>query len=121
MTHESTLTDEKLYEIGMGAYRAHVVETIRRVMKGRRENGGNFKYLKDEDYIREKKAMVYLSLFLWRLHLRLTGKEDKKGECDMLCIQCPYPRYTFHSKEEPEHWNNEGPEGWCCQVECECK
>jgi len=118
---EENIDDQKLYDAGMAAYRAHSEEVIRRVIRSRREDAGNFKYLEDEDFKRERAAMEKLRMFLFRTHLRLKHDGDREGQCGMKCAECPYIRYRFHCKDEPEHWNNEESEGWYCQEECECK
>jgi len=114
-------TKQMLYDYGLEVLRKHSEEIMFRVMKSRSENKGNFAYLEDEDIKREQKMAKTLTHLLWRLKLEIDGKEDERGYCGWMCINCWYKRYRFHSLRAPEHWHNEKAEGWYCQAECECK
>lgn len=115
------MNDEELYETGMMELREHSEEICVRVMKSRNEGKGNFRYLGNDDIKRERKSADILKIFLYRLYLKLEGKENKEGYCSKMCIDCTYARYNFHSKRAPDHWCNQDPENWYCQAECECK
>lgn len=116
------MNEKELYEKGMEIYREHSEEICVRVMKSRNEHKGNFRYLEDDDIKREQNLATVLKILLYKLYLKLEGKEDKKGYCSKICIECTYARYHFMSERAPNHWcNDHEPESWYCQAECECK
>jgi hypothetical protein len=110
------------YQEGMKLLKKHHEETMRRVMKGQKAGKGNFGFIAgDTQFLRERQIGEYLQFILWQMYCLLDGRENDKGLDDELCFFCIYKRYRFHSNKVKDHWNNESPEGWFCQEECEHK
>ena len=114
---------QDLYEVGIERLREHSEEICFRVMKGQSEGKGNFGYLEDEDFKRERRLSRFLQHLLWKMYLEIEGETDKEGYCDKMCYDCTYKRYMFKPERAPGHWNwdTSRKEGWYCQAECECK
>ena len=112
----------ELYNDGMDVLKEHLDQSCFLVMKSREENKGNFKYIDEEDFKRERKLAEILTRMLSRLDLKIRDEMNKQGSCDKICCECEYRRYNVYPKRALGYWSKEErKEGWYCQVECECK